>query len=46
VLIPPQAAWFARPLETAVRLRHAVALLDGHGDPAVVGTAEEHLAQL
>jgi aminoglycoside phosphotransferase (APT) family kinase protein len=36
----------ARPLETAFRLRHALALLDGHGDPAVVGTAEEHLAQL
>jgi hypothetical protein len=36
----------ARPLETAFRLRHALALLDGHGDPAVVGPIEEHLAYL
>jgi aminoglycoside phosphotransferase (APT) family kinase protein len=36
----------SRPLETAFRLRHALALLDGPGDPAVVGTLEEHLARL
>jgi aminoglycoside phosphotransferase (APT) family kinase protein len=36
----------SRPLETAFRLRHALALLDSPGDPAVVGTVEEHLAQL
>jgi len=34
------------PLETAFRLRHALALLDDPGDPAVRGTIEEHLAQL
>jgi len=36
----------ARPLETAFRLRHALALLDGAADPDVVGTVEEHLAHL
>jgi len=35
-----------RPLETAFRLRHALRLLAGPGDPAVVGTIEEHLADL
>ena len=34
------------PLETAFRLRHALGLLADPGDPAVVGTIEEHLAQL
>jgi hypothetical protein len=34
------------PLETAFRLRHALGLLADSGDPAVVGTIEEHLAQL
>jgi aminoglycoside phosphotransferase (APT) family kinase protein len=33
-----------RPLETAFRLRHALALLDGAADPAVSGTIDEHLA--
>jgi aminoglycoside phosphotransferase (APT) family kinase protein len=36
----------SRPLETAFRLRHALRLLDDPGDPAVVGTPEEHLAGL
>jgi hypothetical protein len=36
----------SRPLETAFRLRHALFLLTGPGDPAVTGTPEEHLAQL
>ena len=36
----------ARPLETAFRLRHALWLLAEPGDPAVVGTLVEHLAQL
>jgi aminoglycoside phosphotransferase (APT) family kinase protein len=36
----------SRPLETAFRLRHALALLADPGDPAVLGTIEEHLAQL
>jgi aminoglycoside phosphotransferase (APT) family kinase protein len=36
----------SRPLETAFRLRHALALLADPGDPAVLGTVEEHLAQL
>jgi aminoglycoside phosphotransferase (APT) family kinase protein len=36
----------SRPLETAYRIRHALQLLDGDGDPAVIGTIEEHLAQL
>lgn len=36
----------SRPLETAFRLRHAIGLLADPGDPAVVGTIEEHLAQL
>jgi aminoglycoside phosphotransferase (APT) family kinase protein len=36
----------ARPLETAFRLRHALALLDSAADPDVVGTVEEHLAYL
>jgi aminoglycoside phosphotransferase (APT) family kinase protein len=35
-----------RPLETAFRLRHALRLLADPGDPAVVGTLEEHLADL
>jgi aminoglycoside phosphotransferase (APT) family kinase protein len=35
-----------RPLETAFRLRHALRLLADPGDPAVVGTVEEHLADL
>jgi aminoglycoside phosphotransferase (APT) family kinase protein len=34
------------PLETAFRLRHALALLADPGDPAVTGTPEEHLAHL
>ena len=33
-------------LETAFRLRHALRLLADPGDPAVVGTLEEHLAGL
>jgi aminoglycoside phosphotransferase (APT) family kinase protein len=36
----------SRPLETAFRLRHSLGLLADPGDPAVVGTIEEHLAQL
>ena len=36
----------SRPLETAFRLRHALRLLADPGDPAVVGTLEEHLAVL
>ena len=36
----------SRPLETAFRLRHALRLLADPGDPAVVGTIEEHLAGL
>ena len=36
----------SRPLETALRLRHALGLLADPGDPAVHGTLEEHLAQL
>jgi aminoglycoside phosphotransferase (APT) family kinase protein len=36
----------SRPLETAFRLRHALRLLADPGDPAVVGTLEEHLAAL
>jgi aminoglycoside phosphotransferase (APT) family kinase protein len=36
----------SRPLETAFRLRHALALLTDPGDPALVGTIEEHLARL
>ncbi len=35
-----------RPVQTAFRLRHALRLLDDPGDPAVVGTIEEHLAHL
>jgi hypothetical protein len=35
-----------RPLETAFRLRHALALLTDPGDPSVSGTPEEHLAHL
>ena len=35
-----------RPVETAFRLRHALRLLDDPGDPAVVGTIEEHLAHV
>jgi aminoglycoside phosphotransferase (APT) family kinase protein len=36
------------PLETAFRLRQALALLDGDGlsDPAVAGTVEEHVAPI
>jgi aminoglycoside phosphotransferase (APT) family kinase protein len=36
----------SRPLETAFRLRHALRLLADPGDPAIVGTIKEHLAQL
>jgi aminoglycoside phosphotransferase (APT) family kinase protein len=36
----------SRPLETAFRLRQALHLLADPGDPAVVGTIEEHLAHL
>ena len=36
----------SRPLETAFRLRQALQLLANPGDPAVVGTLEEHLAHL
>jgi aminoglycoside phosphotransferase (APT) family kinase protein len=36
----------SRPLETAFRLRQALQLLADPGDPAVVGTPEEHLARL
>ena len=36
----------SRPLETAFRLRHALALLAGSADPDVTGTVEEHLAYL
>jgi aminoglycoside phosphotransferase (APT) family kinase protein len=36
----------SRPLETALRLRHALGLLADPGDPAVHGTLKEHLAQL
>jgi aminoglycoside phosphotransferase (APT) family kinase protein len=36
----------SRPLETAFRLRHALGLLADPGDPAVVGTVGEHLAEL
>jgi aminoglycoside phosphotransferase (APT) family kinase protein len=36
----------SRPLETAFRLRHALRLLTDPGDPAVVGTIEEHLTDL
>jgi aminoglycoside phosphotransferase (APT) family kinase protein len=36
----------SRPLETAFRLRHALGLLAEPGDPAVVGTVGEHLADL
>jgi aminoglycoside phosphotransferase (APT) family kinase protein len=36
----------SRPLETAFRLRHALRLLADPGDPAVVGTIEEHLSEL
>jgi hypothetical protein len=34
------------PVEAAFRLRHAIGLLADPGDPAVVGTLEENLAQL
>jgi aminoglycoside phosphotransferase (APT) family kinase protein len=34
------------PLQTAFRLRHAIALLDDERDPALVGTIEEHLAAI
>jgi aminoglycoside phosphotransferase (APT) family kinase protein len=34
------------PVETAFRLQDALRLLDDPGDPAVVGTIGEHLAQL
>jgi aminoglycoside phosphotransferase (APT) family kinase protein len=36
----------SRPLETAFRIRLALRLLADPGDPAVVGTIEEHLAEL
>jgi len=36
----------SRPLETAFRLRQALQLLADPGDPAVVGTLDEHLAHL
>jgi aminoglycoside phosphotransferase (APT) family kinase protein len=36
----------SRPLATAFRLRHALALRTDAGDPAVVGTIEEQLAHL
>lgn len=36
----------SRPLETAFRLRHALHLRDDPGDPAVLGTVEEHLGYL
>jgi aminoglycoside phosphotransferase (APT) family kinase protein len=36
----------SRPLEAAFRLRHALALMIGVGDPAVTGTVEEHLTFL
>jgi aminoglycoside phosphotransferase (APT) family kinase protein len=36
----------SRPLETAFRLRHALRLLADPGDPAVVGTIAEQLADL
>lgn len=36
----------SRPVETAFRLRHALGLLDDPGDPDVVGTVGEQLAQL
>ena len=36
----------SRPLETAFRLRHALGLLTDPGDPAVVGTVQEHLSHL
>jgi aminoglycoside phosphotransferase (APT) family kinase protein len=34
------------PLETAFRIRHALSLLADPGDPAIVGTLEEHLTHL
>jgi hypothetical protein len=34
------------PLETAFRLRQALALLDQPGDPDVTGTVAEHLAAI
>ena len=36
----------ATPLETAFRLRHALAILERETDPAIVGTVDEHLARL
>jgi aminoglycoside phosphotransferase (APT) family kinase protein len=36
----------SRPLETAFRVRQALQLLADPGDPAVVGTPDEHLADL
>jgi hypothetical protein len=33
-------------METAFRLRHALRLLADPGDPAVLGTTEEQLADL
>jgi aminoglycoside phosphotransferase (APT) family kinase protein len=36
----------SRPLETAFRLRHALRLLGDPGDPVVLGTLEEQLADL
>ena len=34
------------PLETAFRIRHALALVDGGGDAAIAGTVSEHLAAI
>jgi aminoglycoside phosphotransferase (APT) family kinase protein len=34
------------PLETAFRLRHALAISQAASDPAVVGTIDEHLARI
>jgi aminoglycoside phosphotransferase (APT) family kinase protein len=36
----------ATPLETAFRLRHALAISEKGSDPAVVGTIDEHLARI
>ena len=36
----------AAPLETAFRLRHAIALLEDERDPGLVGTIDEHLAAI
>jgi hypothetical protein len=36
----------ATPLETAFRLRHALAIAETESDPAIVGTVAEHLARI